>query len=449
MSPLLPPGLLPASQRHLSGVSAGEFYLDSGHFATYVNISGDTARPLASPENLQAAFGAETSTPSRPNCLKSKISPAAASSIVAALTNLNIDARRDEIVETMKNADRTILDSLNIILSVPSAQSDEELQSYMAGAIAEVFQATSSPTLKSPARVRISPGDEHATAGRSLRDDTLGDDVCRNAVAALSIVRNSMRLTVRALRRRGLLPSEFVPLTTLPIRVVQQISTHLRLQACVQALVSKAVSINGPADARTALIIRDRLASLDVFMAEQIDDGVECAFSAFERTYGILSVGCFAAFAATFNYVPGDSPVVLALYAAAKNLSFGPGGVGVPVNFRHGFVPFLALLNQIDEFEIIFDVKTVYIDLVSSLKRLGVRGKEPWDDMVLREIEIANGLKQKQSAVRDVLDSCTRLITKMQRHQERIDVLHGNPGVAVNSCTRSAAGAEEDRVRHF
>jgi hypothetical protein len=227
---ITPTWLLPAPRRHLSTVTPGKFYLDNSHFATYFQVTGDNARSSNSPENLQSAFGAEIATP-RPKCLKNKISPAAASSIVTALTSLNIDAGRDEIAESMKGADRSVLDSLNIILSVPAAQSDEEMQTFMAGAIAEVFKASVSPTIKSPARARASPSEDHAGGGRSLRDETLGDDVCRNVVAALSLTRNSMRLTVRALRRRKIMPSEFIPITTLPTRVVQQISTHLRLQA--------------------------------------------------------------------------------------------------------------------------------------------------------------------------------------------------------------------------
>ncbi len=62
--------------------------------------------------------------------------------MVTALTSLSIEAGRDEIAEFMKGADRSVLDSLNIILSVPAAQSDEELQILMAGAIAEVFKAS-------------------------------------------------------------------------------------------------------------------------------------------------------------------------------------------------------------------------------------------------------------------------------------------------------------------
>jgi hypothetical protein len=267
----------------------------------------------------------------------------------------------------------------------------------MAAAIFEVFRAT--PLAASPSKSLRSADDYSSGSGRSLRDDTLGDELCRSVVAHMALLRNHMRLTIRALRRRHLVADEFAPLELLPARIVQQLATHNTLQDCVRDVILKAVSINGATDARSAQIIKDRLAALDVFTAELIDEGCVCSFTPLEQVFGIFSVGCCAEMAATFDYIAGDSPDVLALYASAKSLSFGAGR-GSPVDYRRAYVPFLALLHHVDEFELVFDVKTVYMDLVAALKRMGHRGKDAWDDMVAAEIRIANGLKQAQSAAR-------------------------------------------------
>ena len=320
VSSLLPPGLLLPSRRHLTHVCAGDFYSDSTHFGTYFDITGDNARPSVSPTNLAAEFGDEPATPSRPACMKiSTISPSAACSIITALTNLRIGASREDIDEKMGFADKSLIASLNTIFSVPEGKTMEETKVNMATAIVDVLRAGVSPSSVGSSRPARALDDDSRSAGRNLRDDTIGDEVCRNVVASLALVQNSLRLTMKALRRRKLMPESFIPVETLPVRAAQQIASHLRLQQCIQAIVLKAVNINSASDARSASIVRDRLASLDPFMAEQIDDGATCEFTTFERAYGVLSVGCFSVLAATYNYVPGDSPDVLALYAAAQS----------------------------------------------------------------------------------------------------------------------------------
>ena len=59
---------------------------------------------------------------------------------------------------------------------------------------------------------------------------------------------------------------------------------------------------------------------MDVYLAEQIDGGLECHFSPLEATYGIFSIGSLAALVATVKYVPGLSPAVSTLLGAARAL---------------------------------------------------------------------------------------------------------------------------------
>ena len=55
-------------------------------------------------------------------------------------------------------------------------------------------------------------------------------------------------------------------------------------------------------------------------------NGEVCEFTPLERLFGIYSVGHLAVFAATVDYIPGESPLFIALLAASESLSFGPRG---------------------------------------------------------------------------------------------------------------------------
>ena len=69
-----------------------------------------------------------------------------------------------------------------------------------------------------------------------------------------------------------------------------------------------------------------RLNKPDVFLTGKIVKGEVCEFTTLERLFGIYSVGHLAVFAATVDYVPGESPLVTALLDASESLSFGPRG---------------------------------------------------------------------------------------------------------------------------
>ena len=168
----------------------------------------------------------------------------------------------------------------------------------LAAAINEVFAAMRvspppSPTVASPA------GFDLKAMGRSLRDDVAADEVLRSVVALLASARSLLRLTVKALVRRGLMADVPIPLDTLPPRALTQLYSHLLPQESVFAIVQKSAGEGmGASRAAASSIIGRRIAELDVFMAEQINGGVLCHFSPLEAMYGIVSRGSLGAFVA-------------------------------------------------------------------------------------------------------------------------------------------------------
>jgi hypothetical protein len=136
--------------------------------------------------------------------------------------------------------------------------------------------------------------------GRSLRDDAAADDVLRAVVAHLASVRANLRLTVRALVRKGLMAATPIPLETLPPRALTLLHSHLLLQEAVFAIVKKSVSMGGDASsASTSAIISRRLLDLDASLADQIDSGLMCHLTPIESMYGVLSRGSLGAYVAT------------------------------------------------------------------------------------------------------------------------------------------------------
>jgi hypothetical protein len=61
---LLPPGFLIESRRHLSTVTACDFFRDPSHLASYEDLTGDKSRPAAAKINLSSSFTGESATPS-------------------------------------------------------------------------------------------------------------------------------------------------------------------------------------------------------------------------------------------------------------------------------------------------------------------------------------------------------------------------------------------------
>ena len=117
-------------------------------------------------------------------------------------------------------------------------------------------------------------------------------------------------------------------------------------------------------------MIAARVRALDVFLAEQIDAGLVCHFTPCEAMYGIFSIGCLAAYVATLHYVSGEAPLVAALMSLARLLDFGAKGTTVSyTKYSH----FVDALNEVDRFELVFDIKAVVGLVVDALKKKALR----------------------------------------------------------------------------
>ena len=140
-----------------------------------------------------------------------------------------------------------------------------------------------------PAIVSGSPaGFDLKAMGRTLRDDVAADEVLRSVVALLASARSHLRLTVKALVRRGFMADVPIPLETLPPRALTQLYSHLLLQESVFAIVLKSAGAGVDASrAAASSIIGRRIAELDVFMSDQITGGMTCHFSPLEAMYGM------------------------------------------------------------------------------------------------------------------------------------------------------------------
>ena len=120
--------------------------------------------------------------------------------------------------------------------------------------------------------------------------------------AALATNRGLFRLTIKALQRRQLLPTFFIPAATLPARVLLRLQSHLILQDSVKRIVEASVCRGGSAASGTStFVMSERLTSVDMYVADLIDGGLKCQFTPCEAIFGILSIGNIAALVATHN----------------------------------------------------------------------------------------------------------------------------------------------------
>ena len=79
-------------------------------------------------------------------------------------------------------------------------------------------------------------------------------------------------------------------------------------------------------------------------------------------------MGILGAFAAMLKYVHGEAPAVAALMQAARNLSFGGGGGrSTPVDNRTYYAPFIGALDEVDRYDLVFDIKAVVTLLADAL----------------------------------------------------------------------------------
>ena len=71
-----------------------------------------------------------------------------------------------------------------------------------------------------------------------------------------------------------------------------QLQYHLHIQEAVYKIVRKSIFEGGIASRGSGnVILQERIDAMDVYLAEQIDGGLECHFSPLEATYGIFSIG--------------------------------------------------------------------------------------------------------------------------------------------------------------
>jgi len=119
-------------------------------------------------------------------------------------------------------------------------------EASLADAIFDVFSAArdqSPPSVRSASSSAL----DLRSLNVSLRDEAAADDVSRFVVATLAAIRTSLRLTVRAFQRRGLMPKVYIPVQTLAPRVVLQLRSHLVLQNSIKNIVGSSVTAGGDA----------------------------------------------------------------------------------------------------------------------------------------------------------------------------------------------------------
>ena len=421
----LPAAFLSVQRRHLSQTPATELFNELSHRATYSAFAGDVEEALSGARSAADDISAEQITPKRPTCLLSHSVPTKqACEMIVALTGLETSASYARVLHVIQNADTQALMSLAALLGVVPGTDPDAYEAALVVAIIEVFAAVrASPS--TPTRVSRSPVDMDLKAlGRSLRDEAAADDVVRFVVASMSSTRALLRLTVKALIRRKLVAKVFIPAETLPARVLLQLQSHVLLQDAVHEIVKNSVKEGGTAaSGPPSVILSERVAAMDVYLAEQIDGGLMCHFTPLEAMYGIFSIGSMAALVATFKYVPGLAPAVTTLLSAARTLHFGGKGKSHPVDFRSSYSVFVDALHEVDRSDLVFDIKSVVNYLVDALDKKGPRGSQMWDDTLLVALRKKNELLQSQFAVRDDLDVLLRSLTVMKRYQEDFNSL--------------------------
>jgi hypothetical protein len=308
---LVPAAYLSASRRHLSQTPVDNFFSEASHRDTYSNFAGGAKETSSGARVAADDISAEQLTPKRPACLLNPSIPVKqAYEMIVALTGLTAAVAPLTVLKVIQDSDTQVLMSIAALVAVPPGDVPEVYEAALTAAIVEIFTAVSTSTA-TPARTPRSPIDFIKSAERSIRDEAAADDTARSVIASLSYTRSLLRLTVKALKRRRLVASVFIPIDTLPSRVVLQLHPHLLLQDAVLEIVRNSIQEGADASRGSVnLIVSERVAEMDVFLAERVDSGLACHFTPFEATYGIFSIGCMAALVASLNNVPGVAPSV-------------------------------------------------------------------------------------------------------------------------------------------
>jgi hypothetical protein len=232
----LPVGLLIDSKRHLSQTSAANFFQEFAHveiYKTFARGIADNVQASVSSSSKAAAsaISAEPLTPKRPTCLlKSSVTVQQAYNMITNLTGLDLTAPSSRVQTVLQDADVPSLSCLAALFGVVTGDDADVYELAIADAILQVFAAVRASPAPS-AIVSGSPaGFDLKAMGRSLRDDVAADEVLRSVVALLASARFHLRLTVKALVRRGLMADVPIPLETLPPRALTQLYSHSLLQ---------------------------------------------------------------------------------------------------------------------------------------------------------------------------------------------------------------------------
>ena len=97
----------------------------------------------------------------------------------------------------------------------------------------------------------------------------------------------------------------------------------------------------------------------------------------------------------------------------ARDLAFGVKGATVK---NDKYSDFVDALNEVDRFELVFDIKAVVSLVVDALKKKGTKSSLRWDAHLMSSLRLRNDLMQAQLAVRDNFDSLLRELTVMHRY---------------------------------
>jgi hypothetical protein len=269
-----------------------------------------------------------------------------------------------------------------------------------------------------------------AAPAESPFDETLNEEIRRETHKLLAGVHSMYRMLIKTLRAREEFPAEFASLDSLPIAAVRWLHLHLSTQEAVREIVISSVQ-SGIAAASQSALQRDlikRLTSPDTYLATRVARNDGLALSPFEQMFGILSTGHLTEYTATADYVPGLAPDTERLYAAARDLDFGPRG-GI-VQYNVNFSRVVECLATVDVLDWFFDVKLVYNLVVDAMETFGRRNEVVWDTLLMAELRRRAHFRASAAIPRDALNAVLEPLTAMQAEQNEFERLTTNLGGA-------------------
>ena len=347
---------------------------------------------------------------------------------LAELIQLPYDCTLADIARALRAADEIVIRSVAGAFDIPCPGRDAkslrgEFMDKIASAVHDVY-AVCVEYADRPAPLREAYG-----TSLSLRDVTFNDNLRRETTMMLSQVQADMRLVTKQLRLAKVFPLEFATVDTLPIPVVRLLHGHLVAQKHVKEMVISSIrgGLGSKAVGALQVDMLARLSKPEVFLAGKILKGELCEFSPLERLFGIYSVGHLAVFAATVDYVPGESPIVTALLDASERLSFGPRGGELTFT---SYAALVAALAEADSQELFFDVKHMFSTVVGAMEAYGKNKDQAWDGLLITEMRRGASFKARAAIAREPLDELMAALTALHeehndfaRHSSRFDSL--------------------------